>query len=342
MTPKKLTLAVYSLDLPSYACPQIRLLQPAYFLRKNLRMVWAVKHSGQGCSVSLDPLEKADMAVICRYFPMPDTAPVLDKIFASGLPVIYETDDDFLNFPKSHPMYEKLSPGFRHMEQALHRADLVTVSTTALKSTYSGLNENIRILPNLINFRIWNNKSPRPDGPVRIGFAGTLTHEQDAALITEAVMRTREKLGGKAEFSYFGMEPDEKLRPFVSHIPFDESYAGYVRTLCAQNWDIALCPLADTAFNRAKSNIKWLEYSAARIAGIYQDLGVYSQVRHGVNGLLAGENPGEWAEALAELVDSPALLHNIRVQAAVDTLAGFDMEAMAHTYFKTWKSALTR
>ena len=56
------------------------------------------------------------------------------------------------------------------------------------------------------------------------------------------------------------------------HKKFDPmtDYAGYLRMLGAA--EIAFMPLADTPFNRAKSDLKFIEAAAARVAALASDV----------------------------------------------------------------------
>ena len=53
------------------------------------------------------------------------------------------------------------------------------------------------------------------------------------------------------------------------------------------NADIGIIPLADNDFNKSKSPIKWIEYSALGIPCVVKDIDPYSElIIHGINGFL--------------------------------------------------------
>ena len=68
-------------------------------------------------------------------------------------------------------------------------------------------------------------------------------------------------------------------------------------------WHIGLAPLRDTEFNRYKSELKWLEYTALGLAVVASDRAAYAAVQDGVRGRLVADNPAAWAEAIVELAD---------------------------------------
>jgi hypothetical protein len=75
--------------------------------------------------------------------------------------------------------------------------------------------------------------------------------------------------------------------------------------------DIFIAPLVDNLFNRCKSSIKYWEYSALGIGGVYSNLDPYARViTNGENGFLAS-TPEEWYQVLKLLIDNRDLRHNV-------------------------------
>jgi glycosyltransferase involved in cell wall biosynthesis len=67
--------------------------------------------------------------------------------------------------------------------------------------------------------------------------------------------------------------------------------------------------LLDEPFNRAKSELHWIEYAMAgapTVATTFAGPGPYDVIRDGVDGLLA-RTPGEWARQLRRLAGSSSL-----------------------------------
>jgi len=71
--------------------------------------------------------------------------------------------------------------------------------------------------------------------------------------------------------------------------------------------DIVVSPLEVDIYNKAKSAIKFLEYSSAKKPGIYQNIRQYQEViSHGRNGFLA-ETADEWYISLKRLINNRIL-----------------------------------
>ncbi len=85
----------------------------------------------------------------------------------------------------------------------------------------------------------------------------------------------------------------------------------------AVDFDIALAPLADIPFNRAKSHIKVLEAAALGIPVVATDMEPYRDfVRDGETGfLIPPSQPDLWQERLHELVNDEAMREEMGAKA---------------------------
>ncbi|WP_243358163.1 glycosyl transferase family 1 [Fundidesulfovibrio terrae] len=348
-----LTIATYSLDLPTYACARLRLLGPASALRGRVEMRWAAVSDGRDYAIDASAMDGADLVVFQRYFPMRETWPLVESALASGVPVVYEVDDNFLAVPEGHPMRVRLAAVEPYARRLLERADLVTVSTTELKRAFAGLAAKVEVLPNFLDERLWGHASgfgvragladgPARDcpedapgeGPVRIVFAGTPSHLSDLAAVLPALAAVKARYGSGVELTFMGCAP-EGLAALC--LPFNEDYAGYAAALAALDAHIGIAPLADNAFNRCKSAVKWLEYSALGMAGVYADLPPYARVRHGETGFKAGGDPAAWEKALTALIGDPALRRDMGARARAEALGRCGLEAGAKGFFAVWQ-----
>ena len=186
-------------------------------------------------------------------------------------------------------------------------AAAVTVSTPELKLALARFNSNIYVLPNLLNEELWTRPRSLRDDRIVIGFTGTSTHQEDLRIAEEALFRLSEKHGSRLAFHFMGCMTEKVGRlPSFTFEHFQTSYESFADALQASPIDIAIVPLEDNPFNRCKSNIKWLEYSACGIAGIYSDLPPYSHcIDHGRTGLLVSNTTEAWFQALDNLIQNP-------------------------------------
>jgi hypothetical protein len=336
-------IAIYSLDLLHYACAELRILNPFRKLREHLEFRWAVQDCHGRSWIDNDPVEWADIIVVQRYFPLEETYPILELILASGKPVVFEIDDFLLEVPLTHPLYHSFQRTVPIIREFIPRVNLVTVSTDALRARLLKFNPNTVTLPNLID-----ESAVMPAIPVAnpaktvIAYMGSPMHDHDLKLIEDSLFRVREKFRETTEFVFWGCA-STRLAELGRVIPFDDSYASFLKTLGKIHFDIGLAPLADNPFNRCKSNIKWLEYSAHARAGIFSDLEPYREsVAHGKTGMLVGADPKEWFAALEYLISHPDQRKAMGRAARKDAFARFGLSKGVHRYLELYKGLLKR
>jgi hypothetical protein len=143
---------------------------------------------------------------------------------------------------------------------------------------------------------------------------GGQTHQVDLALVENSLLKVCEKYPDKVKLRFWGVQPPPKLMdsPFTEWIEINqEDYAAFAKFFGQQDCDILIAPLIDNEFNNSKSSLKFLEYSALGIPGVYSKLLPYEQVvKHGINGYLA-ESEHDWENYLNQLVEDPMLRKEI-------------------------------
>jgi len=228
------------------------------------------------------------------------------------------------------------------MLEFMQRVDAITVSTPALGEIVRSFNSHVHVLPNLVDDALWSTSTRNETGKVVIGFGGSSTHAGDIAMIEEALLAIARTYGDRITFKFMGCVTERLASlPCVEFIDFQPSYREYAHALMAAGIDIAIVPLEDSHFNRCKSNIKWLEYSACGIPGVYSDILPYSScVTQGQTGLLAGSNTREWIEALETFISQEELRRAIAKAALDDVLANYSLGSNAHIYSEFYQSLL--
>jgi GT2 family glycosyltransferase/MoaA/NifB/PqqE/SkfB family radical SAM enzyme/Tfp pilus assembly protein PilF/glycosyltransferase involved in cell wall biosynthesis len=339
---ERLKVAVYSLDHPEHACAHIRLIAPAEILADSVEFRWGVDLGNKQGGVNTALIAWSDLIIVQRFFPMANTSPLLECILASGKPVIYETDDLLVEVPTTNPHQKGADAAKPYIFDLIAKATAVTVSTEEMKNAFTGYHRQIQVIPNLLDDRLWTAQMPTKPiaAPVVIGYAGTPDHKADLVLLEEVLDQIAAKYGNRVAFSFMGCDTERIRRlPGFSAITFEPGYENYAKTIQKAGIDIGLVPLADNRFNRCKSNIKWLEYSACGFAGIYSDLPPYrSCVKDGETGILvAGYDVDTWVAALERLIDNPDLRHSIALAARTEVLTSYTLKSRGHFIFDTWR-----
>ncbi|MRS01652.1 glycosyltransferase [bacterium] len=339
---EKISIAVFSLDSKNHACGYYRMLSPALALTNSVNLIWGLSDNLNETQITAEELNLVDLIIIQRFFPRPETIEFINYLFSFGKPVVYEVDDLLTQLPSTNPSHDwgMICKPFIYDISA--KCSAITVSTDALSRHFTSYNTNVRILPNLLNDRLWCKTTPPSQGPVIIGYAGTITHSADLTLLEEVLEKISSKYSNKVAFTFMGCSTERISRlPGFSFISFETTYEAYARKLQEIPLDIMLVPLEDNPFNRCKSNIKWLEYSACGIAGIYADLPPYNTtVAHGKTGLLVGQNTDKWVHAIELLIEHPDLRKQIARQAREEVLSKYTLQKGVHRYLDLYENLL--
>jgi glycosyltransferase involved in cell wall biosynthesis len=263
---------------------------------------------------------------------------------ASGGKLLYEIDDDLLDadaLRARHHAGDVEATVAKVRFLAIH-ADAVHVSSEPLAKRFSSLNSHVRVIPNALDADLWrlttssqHDQGPfarLPKGPVRIGFIGTPTHDEDLDLVSEAMRSIEAKYGTAVEIEVIGGF-ENRTPTFGKRIvlPKKNEYPNFVRWLQERvHWDIGIIPLAATPFNESKSYLKFLEYAALDMAMVVSEISIYAQVtKHGVNCLLAKPTTEDWVEKLTLLIEDAGMRKKLAQQARLECTSQHYLEKIA-------------
>lgn len=231
------------------------------------------------------------------------------------IPVVAEIDDNMLSTADYNPAAAFYAPGsdFRNLAiQQFSAADAMIVSTQHLKEVYSDFCPNIHVIENSMDLSIWDRtKKKRRPGEIRIGWAGGASHLEDLRIIEPVVRKILEKYR-QARFVFVHGMPDffKGIRG-VEHANKWSRIDKYPAFLASRGFDIGVAPLVDNAFNRGKSNLRWLEYGAMRVPCVASQVGHFEEtIRDGVDGILC-KTEQEWIDAISELIENKETRLNI-------------------------------
>ncbi|HET7879959.1 MAG TPA: glycosyltransferase [Acetobacteraceae bacterium] len=249
---------------------------------------------------------------------------------ANGISLLYDLDDDLRHVPRHHPDAEELRPKARIVARLVRQADAVWASTPALAAALADLRRDIGVVENGLDERLWSAPAPVRQGPVRILFMGTATHDADFALVEGALERLHAVFGDMVAIDLLGVSARPEMPPWVNRIGVpvhaSGSYPGFVNWITRERWDFGIAPLADTAFNQCKSAIKTLDYAAMGLPVLASDREAYrGSLADGVAGWLVADDEDAWFVALARLVRDTRL----RQRLADAARAGFATRTLA-------------
>lgn len=314
-----------AVDGTPHGSAYIRLLRPFTHpsLHADLRVSSGLTYENQS----------VDAVIVDRLW-RPDISPALaeglaESVRRAGARLIYALDDNLLDLPPRRlPLVSPSEPWPTEdhlwiVRFFLRHADGVLVTTQALKERFLEFNQNIAIIPQALDERLLvagdtyrGEALFRPRKKV-IGYMGTFTHDEDLVMVLPALRTLCQRHPQEVEIQIIGVagQPDtlQALQELpvrsVHPAPEEVDYPLFMLWFTSRvRWDIAISPLRDTAFNRCKSDIKFLDYSAIGAAGIYSAVPAYaSTVRHGETGWLVENDAEAWIEALDTLLSDAGL-----------------------------------
>ena len=241
--------------------------------------------------------------------------------------IVYDTDDDFFSADRAGGSDDMLERDL--VERIMALADLVTTATPVLAERMaSHTRAPIRVIRNALdpNWYAAGRRDGRADAPgsPRVVYHGASVRLRDYEIARPAVdavardlpsMR-RVWIGGEAR--HLAQVVDE-VRPWVRGLQ------AFAASLVAAGPDIGLAPLLDTPYNRARSELHWLEYALAGAPTIVSGMAgpnPYDVVRDGVDGLVA-YSTADWERQLRSLASSEDLRSTIAARARERVLAEY-------------------
>lgn len=245
-----------------------------------------------------------------------------------------EIDDYILSIPSKNQASAYFKPGSPMVNFAIEQfetSDGVVVSTPYLGDMYRKFNKNIYIVENCIDTRLWDTHKNDGDN-VKIGWMGGGTHEEDLEIVKDVVF---ELLSEHKNISFHFLHGVPRFFRDVPRIKADLGFKAvdkYPQWVMKAGFDIGIAPLEDNNFNRGKSNLRWLEYSAMGIPTVASPLPHFVEsIRVGETGLIA-KTHDEWKYNLKKLIEDKALRHSIGLNARKEVEEKWSMRSLGNKY----------
>jgi len=322
---------------------------------KVVEMFKQGKHDNELIDIYSNMLEQFDM-IWMKHTDNKDAIAALfsmKKVF--NCKIVWDFDDDLFNVRESQPAWKEYAPSSEkraYVGAAMSYCDALTVSTEYLKKSLGdrikkiyNIDMPIYVCPNFVNVDEWTNVKYRPSNSPTIGYYGSTTHNEDYAMIKPVIYKLLQKYP-LLRFEIMGaMHSDEVVELFrdcpelslLDRIRLNggtTGWNGFPELLLRQNWDIALAPLLDDEFNRAKSNIKWMETAMKSIPCVCSNVQPYSESIPKGTGYVI--NDDEWFKTLSKLIDNPDLRVRVGKAAKKEIITNWN----ADKKIKLWSKAL--
>lgn len=208
-----------------------------------------------------------------------------------GKKIVFDNDDTYKDHDSvklnDYFTKEKVNRGLAKVNSItdafIIEADLVTCTTEVLAEEYRKLNPNVVVLPNCIDPFYFEEPLKNETDVVRIGVTGSIVTSTDLDVVAP-IIRHYEK-DKRVKIIMFGLPPNRADNPTVASIYKDEykfldsvdvewhpavNADLYYDKINSLRLDMMIIPREDNYFNRAKSNLKFIEASMFEIPVIAQ------------------------------------------------------------------------
>ncbi len=259
-----------------------------------------------------------------------------------GRGIVYDTDDDVLDYPAWTGLGPAAARERDLVLSILAIADVVTASTPVLADRLRPhVRGEVRVIRNAVDPAWYSGgREAGLTGEVRVVYHGVARRLRDYAVARAGVDRVARSVTGLRRVWLGAVEPQvaacmDEVRPWA------DGLAAFGAALAAARPDVGLAPLLDEPFNRAKSELHWIEYAmvgAPAIATGFRGPGPFDVIRDGEDGLLA-RTPDDWAHQLRRLVTSPALRSELAARAGVRVRAEYGLTTRAIEWADTYRWA---
>lgn len=273
-------------------------------------------------------------------------------------PFLIDVDDNFIDVPPWNEAFHSFRNGssFRRVSlDSMRSADALMVSTPHLGQTYLNVNDNVYVIENSLDFKGdrkfvgWDKVSVKKHKGVRFGWIGGRAHFDDLMMISPVLRAVLEK---NPDVTFYlinsalrrSCELLKRPYPFegLKNVHYaDRSVAinRYAQFSSSFGFDFGLAPLVDCNFNRSKSNLRWLEYSAMSIPTIATDISHFTQsITPFEDGLLIKDNDlNKWKEAIELMISDKNLREAIGRRAYKRVKKDFNVKNNAPKYLRLLK-----
>lgn len=197
------------------------------------------------------------------------------------------------------------------IKRALSSVDMVTTTNEHLAKIFREYNDNVKVLPNCVDLTHWNKLDLRRKNTdeIRICWQGGHSHWEDLYLIRDSLKQIANKYSNvkivMVGYMPTSMEKDFRPEQIEYHDWVDNSAHAY--RMATLDIDIAIIPLKDSIFNRSKSTIKWVEFSALKIPAIMSYVPPYDSIPEDKSIFVENNNINGWVRGLELLIENKTL-----------------------------------
>jgi glycosyltransferase involved in cell wall biosynthesis len=311
----------------------------------------------KGSNIQQQAVMQADVVVFHR--PEGEKKLQLARLLKSlGKKIVYDNDDTYKNPEHSkltEYMAEKQPNKMEDIETFIKEADLVTCTTEYLKDEYLKLNDNVVVLPNCVDPFYFDDPLKNESDKIRIGIVGSVGTTGDLEVLKPII----DHYEHDERVQLVAMVlPDPEGNPTVQEI-YKNEYAywnsknvemhyfvdadKYYDAINELRLDMVVIPRADNEVNKAKSNIKFLEFAMLGVPCICQEFMTDDSPYQSVPDcryLLLADTTDEWIEQIEKLINDKDYRVALGKEAKKYVSFIYDINNVSHMWEDAYTSIL--
>ncbi|MBX2972244.1 MAG: glycosyltransferase family 4 protein [Flavobacteriales bacterium] len=215
-------------------------------------------------------------------------------------------------------------------------SDLVFAGNPYLADYARGYNPNVQVVPTTIDTDEYLPVPVRREGPVCIGWSGSITTIQHFQHALPFLRVLKESFGDRVTFRVIGDGTYREPSLGIEGMPWRKDTE--LRDLAGI--DIGIMPLPDDPWARGKCGLKGLQYMALGMPTIMSPVGVNTEIiQDGVNGYLA-DTTDEWVRKLSLLVEDADLRSRMGAAARRTVEERYSVNAWRDSYLTIFKNLI--
>ncbi|HRH70842.1 MAG TPA: glycosyltransferase family 4 protein [Flavobacteriales bacterium] len=215
-------------------------------------------------------------------------------------------------------------------------SDIVFAGNAYLADYARRYNSNVTVVPTTIDTDLYRPIPKAGDGPVCIGWSGSITTIQHFQYAIPALRILKERFGDRITIRVVGDGNFSEPSLGIKGIPWRAD--SEIADLAAM--DIGIMPLPDDEWAKGKCGLKGLQYMGIGLPAIMSPVGVNSEIiADGENGFLASTT-GEWVDKLSRLIESAELRLTMGDRARRTVEERFSVKAWQDRYLDLFKQLI--
>jgi len=285
---------------PRAANAQYRAVTPLRALeRRGHTVVWPTK-------VDAVPMREFLRCDLVHCYRRMDRLGDLRKLSERGVAVSFDNDDDFAAAEVSNRGTglegHRYNRGlFREIIEAAKLSDVTTTPSERLAERYRAAGvESVAVIENHLERGMFGFGSRAKHDGVVVGWVAGREHKLDLERVPVADALKR----------LLDVHPTVRVLTVGVRLPLHSERYEHIPEVdfpdllkVTARMDIGIAPLADTPFNRARSNVKLKEYSSTGTMWVASPVGPYQGLGEREGGLLVADDA--WFSTIDELIRTP-------------------------------------